>query len=476
MMRLVVPETLQQDFLHHYHVSLEGGHQGIGRTYYRIRSRFHWRGLYKSVQQYVGACTDCETGKGHPTNQGMSPGNLQATYPFQIVAMDHIPSLPRTNKGNTELLIWIDLFSGYVIARASASRTAQTIAGGYEECVFRRFGASEAIRHDREPGFMSDFFRAFNRIVGQRQKATMAYRPQANGTAERMVQTLTHALKMYVADVDQRDWDEYAERLTFAINTAQDRIRGDTPFYLIHGWDPKSTLEATLPLGNTGVRDRDPKRWRYRIQRQYQRARSTVNARLQEAIQERADCHNDEARPHGIEVGTQVWLYLDRVKEGYARKLAHMWHGPFRVAEMCGEHAAKLMILGTSYRLFPVVHISKLKRVKNFPERPRTILASSNEDRLDFDDALLPEDSWEGTLDPDEFEVDRIVDVRSNLKTRYGRVHRQFKVYWKGFQDPSWVDEADLNCGALLQEFERNRISRNRFEVMQSHEEDRNDL
>ena len=53
----------------------------------------------------------------------------------------------------------------------------------------------------------------------------MAYRPQANGTAERMVQTLTGALKMYVTDVDQRNWDEYAERLTFAINTAQDRVR-----------------------------------------------------------------------------------------------------------------------------------------------------------------------------------------------------------------------------------------------------------
>ena len=176
-MRLVIPETLQQDFLHHYHASLEGGHQGIGRTYQRIRTRFHWRGLYRSVQRYVGECTDCETGKGCPTIQGRSFGNLQATYPFQIVSMDHIPSLPKSFKGNTELLIWVDLFSGYVIARASPSRTAQTIAGNYEECVFRRFGASEAIRHDREPGFMSDFFRAFNRIVGQRQRVTMAYRP-----------------------------------------------------------------------------------------------------------------------------------------------------------------------------------------------------------------------------------------------------------------------------------------------------------
>ncbi|POM59574.1 reverse transcriptase, partial [Phytophthora palmivora] len=106
-----------------------------------------------------------DTGKSKPRIQGESSGNLQATYPFQIIAMDHIPSLPRSHKGNTELLIFEDLFSGYVIAKASSSRTAQTVAESYEECVFRRFGASEAIRHDREPGFMSDFFRAFNKIL-----------------------------------------------------------------------------------------------------------------------------------------------------------------------------------------------------------------------------------------------------------------------------------------------------------------------
>ncbi|KAE9265493.1 hypothetical protein PR003_g32442, partial [Phytophthora rubi] len=115
---------------------------------------------------------------------------------------------PKSHKGNTELLIWVDLFTGYVIAKASASRTAQTIAESYEECVSRRFGASEVIRHDREPGFMADFFRSFNKILGQRQRATMTYQPQANGTAERMVQTTTRALKMYVQELDQRDWDE----------------------------------------------------------------------------------------------------------------------------------------------------------------------------------------------------------------------------------------------------------------------------
>ncbi|POM76068.1 LOW QUALITY PROTEIN: Reverse transcriptase [Phytophthora palmivora] len=103
--KLVMPETLQNDLMHHYHSSLKGGHQGIGRTYHKIRAHFHWRGLYQSVQRYVGQYIDCETGKGRPTIHGESPGNLQATYPFQIIGMDHIPSLPRSHKGNIEVLI-----------------------------------------------------------------------------------------------------------------------------------------------------------------------------------------------------------------------------------------------------------------------------------------------------------------------------------------------------------------------------------
>ena len=65
--RLMIPESLQADILHHYYTSLEGDHQGIGRTYNRIRRYCDWRGLFRSVQRYVGLCMDCETRKGRPT-------------------------------------------------------------------------------------------------------------------------------------------------------------------------------------------------------------------------------------------------------------------------------------------------------------------------------------------------------------------------------------------------------------------------
>jgi hypothetical protein len=136
-----------------------------------------------------------------------------------------------------------------------------------------------------------------------------------------------------------------------------------------------------------------------------------VNERLRDAIRSRAELHNEEVRPHKIEAGSQVWLYLDRVKPGYARKLAHMWHGPFRVAELISNHAARLEIAGSEYSIFPIVHLSKLKLVRSFPDRPKVQLVDPKVDRFDFDEAILPVDSWETALDDDEYEVERIAGV-----------------------------------------------------------------
>ena len=89
------------------------------------------------------------------------------------------------------------------------------------------------------------------------------------------------------------------------------------------------------------------------------------------------------------------------------------------------------------YRLFPLVPIFKRKRVKIFLDRPRNRMSVKEADRLDFNDSLLPEDSWYRTLDEDKFEVEKILDVRSGRRTRFGRVQRQYLVQWKGSVDPT---------------------------------------
>ena len=80
-----------------------------------------------------------------------------------------------------------------------------------------------------------------------------------------------------------------------------------------------------------------------------------------------------------------------------------MWHGSFRVTEKCGEHAVRLEVQGTPYRLFPHVHISKFKLIRNLPEQPVARLEVEETERVNFDEALLPDDSWKGNLAEGEY-------------------------------------------------------------------------
>ena len=157
LVRLVVPELPQQDFLHHYHTSLEGGYQRIGKTYRRIRSndtREDSFGVSRVMWQNVLIARREKENRFFAANlRGMSK-------PLIRFAMDQIPSLTRYFKGNTKLLLVVDLFSGFGISKARSSRTAQKIAESYEECVFRRLfwgPVKRSVMIDSQI-CMSDFF------------------------------------------------------------------------------------------------------------------------------------------------------------------------------------------------------------------------------------------------------------------------------------------------------------------------------
>ena len=99
------------------------------------------------------------------------------------------------------------------------------------------------------------------------------------------------------------------------------------------------------------------------------------------------------------------------------------------------RRCGRLEIAGTPYRPCPVVYISKLKRVAKFPYRSNSGLVFESVDHVDFDESLLPEDSWEIELDADKYEVEVISDVRSGRTTRSSRMDKQYMVRWKEHKD-----------------------------------------
>ncbi|KAE9278822.1 hypothetical protein PR003_g28407 [Phytophthora rubi] len=180
----------------------------------------------------------------------------------------------------------------------------------------------------------------------------------------------------------------------------------------------------------------------------------------------------EDVRSNPIETGSEVWLYLSRVKEGYFKKLAHQWHGPFRVAKKINEYTMKLQVNGTKYDMLPTVHVSKLKSVKEFPDRPQIALKEGEVDQPNFDEIWLPEDSWVPDRDSSEHGVGKITDMRTDRRTRYGRSYRECLANLKGYDATDWTDETDLNCEALMHEFLRDRSYQKQFDMLQFREEE----
>ncbi|GMF24480.1 unnamed protein product [Phytophthora fragariaefolia] len=66
ILRLVVPTTMVQEVLQSCHDSLEGGHQGIVRTFHRVKADYYWIDLYADVERHVRSCPDCSSSKSRP--------------------------------------------------------------------------------------------------------------------------------------------------------------------------------------------------------------------------------------------------------------------------------------------------------------------------------------------------------------------------------------------------------------------------
>ena len=65
---------------------------------------------------------------------------------------------------------------------------------------------------------------------------------------------------------------------------------------------------------------------------------------------------------------------------------------------MVGDNVVRLeggkKIRGKENGIFPIVHISKLMRLRELPGRQIDELAIEKAGRVDIDECLMPEDSW----------------------------------------------------------------------------------
>ena len=116
--------------------------------------------------------------------------------------------------------------------------TAVTVAELYRDHVFKLHGIPLKVVSDRDLRFTSAFITELCTLVGARQAMSTPYHPQTDGQTERVNRVLEDMLRHYVSPV-QDDWDQHLSYAEFAINNADHKSTGSSPFMLNYGYSPR---------------------------------------------------------------------------------------------------------------------------------------------------------------------------------------------------------------------------------------------
>ncbi|ROT64516.1 putative paraneoplastic antigen Ma1 [Penaeus vannamei] len=73
MLQLVIPRSLCGAALDAVHAVPSAGHQGVHRTYQRLRDHFYFPGMLAASRRYVASCTACQRRKGRSPELPYSP-------------------------------------------------------------------------------------------------------------------------------------------------------------------------------------------------------------------------------------------------------------------------------------------------------------------------------------------------------------------------------------------------------------------
>lgn len=234
-----------------FHSSLQAGHSGYLRTLVRLSRNFSWPGMRKDVKLFVASCDQCQ----RQSYETIRPPELLQPLPVPEdvwfdISMDFIDGLPNS-QGKNAILVMVDRLSkyGHFIA-VSHPYTAATIADVFMKEIFRLHGMPRSVVSDRDPIFISQFWKAFYQLQGTHLCHSSAYHPQSDGQTEVVNRSLEHYLRCFVADKPS-SWSSLLHWAEWWYNTTQHSTINMTPFQALYGSAPPSVARY-LP-GSTAV-------------------------------------------------------------------------------------------------------------------------------------------------------------------------------------------------------------------------------
>jgi len=423
--QLVIPpdEQLRRTIAHHVHGKPTVGHPGRDDTIWSASRTFWWPGMNEWLSNYVKGCPTCQQNKNLTHRKRPPLFRIPAhptAFPFQVIAMDLITQLPKS-EGSDAILTIVDQGCTHaaVFIPCSTTVSGEGVAQLYLENVYRWFGFPTKVISDRDPRFTSHFARALCEKLQIRQNVSTAFHPQTNGLSERKNQWIEQFLRL-ITSVQQSNWKRWLPLATAIHNNHVNSTTKVTPARALLGYLPQLDPAAPPITRNENVEERAIQAQQYHKQ-------------AQAALDQVAE-HTPADQ---FKVGAQVWLEAKNLALPYqTRKLAPRCHGPFTITKQVSPVAYQLALPPT-WTIHDVFHASLL-----------TPYHETREHGVNYN--RPPPDMVDGE---EEYEVEAIMGHRF-----FGRGCKlQYLVRWKGYSaaDDTWEPEGQVFTPKLKEAYHR---------------------
>ncbi|KAJ9522419.1 hypothetical protein QJQ45_008293 [Haematococcus lacustris] len=204
--KLVPPPAVRDQHITTMHAS--NGHLGVRRTTAMLLYSYWWPGVHADVARVLKSCHVCDRARASFNLRDAQLSPLPVASLFYRWGVDLAGPLPRTHRGNEYLMVCIEHLTNHVELVPIPDRLASTTAYHFNHQVLGRFGASAEVVTDGGREFKGEFADLLLRYLID-HRVTSPHHPQADGLAERAVQTGKEALRKHIVVAgDPAAWDE----------------------------------------------------------------------------------------------------------------------------------------------------------------------------------------------------------------------------------------------------------------------------
>ena len=232
------------------------GHFGQRRTESLVLASYWWPGTRQQVTSVVQMCEVCDRARQgfNRPHATLSPLSIQGL--LYRTSIDLCGLFPLTRQLGNYCMVMVEGHCRWAEIVVIPDKQSATLSRVFLDRIIGRYGCCAEVVTDGGKEFTGDFDALLSSLFID-HRTTAANHPQANGLAERVVQTLKTAIRKH-SETAREDsvWDGVVPYIMLGYNSSVQASTGMSPYHVMFGVPPtvppaiKERYEGALELGD----------------------------------------------------------------------------------------------------------------------------------------------------------------------------------------------------------------------------------